>query len=510
MRTLAVVGTIALLLAGTAMGQSTITYTLEIGGDNHVADWENPSMIVTTPFTNGSATPGVQQGPAPVTWNVVAACSGTHSSDSMATQGIANVVFNLTLKDSGGNVVTTTEWTSTMNDGDMQGARRSLAGTPDPLEKAAWCLGWDVDMNEDGVLDGLGGTGRIFDPASASGPYMDRVQFPSTVGFGGGRMAGGEGGYVAVGATTTTVDAGVLLGMGVGYSQFVYGQNSLGVGLALFSQTPNWNPFILIGLGTEPLAEGQIDMSALPGGTYTLELTVPKDTQNNPMGQNIILGGYNPQTATGGFAAKADAVVEDSVSFVWDPGVIHTKVEALAWASFKTHTASGSLYIPLDPASAVGVVETRTGGLTQVKVVFDAALTEASNYFPAAVAVSPALAVTPSLATTNVANDTLVLSFTGSTDLKCHKIDLSTAILWKDAVAADAKDCLVRVQFGNVSGDAWTNLTDAANTKAKNSSAVVTQGANVPFDVSLDGYINLTDVANIKAKNSSQTTTACP
>lgn len=92
MRTLSMVGAVALLLAASAMGASTVSFDLRIGGNNHVADWEDPSTVINTAFTQGSDTPPQQDGI--VTWDVSVAASGTDAG-SLDVQGVANIVFDL-------------------------------------------------------------------------------------------------------------------------------------------------------------------------------------------------------------------------------------------------------------------------------------------------------------------------------------------------------------------------------------------------------------------------------
>jgi hypothetical protein len=259
----------------------------------------------------------------------------------------------------------------------------------------------------------------------------------------------------------------------------------------------------------------------LPPGSYTLELTIPEDVEGNPIGQNVIPGSYNvsyPTGTPGGFAVPADEVVLDlnrvaarATFGIW-AGCCGGPVFPIGWSSMKTHgqpgLSCGELGIVLDPSSPVGTVETRVGGLTKLKVVFAGDLTMA-GYQPGQVLIAPPLTVTgESLATTFLRNDTLLITFNGSTDLKCHRIDLSNVCwIWGHV----DKDCLVRVQLGNVNGDCCTNLTDVALIKARNSSVpVMIQPFNALYDVNCDCLVNLTDVAQIKAKNSYQTTTACP
>jgi len=199
---LAVVGAIVLMLSGMAMAQTpfTIDFELQIGGDNHEAQYKNEENVA---FTPGTADPGATEYTGIITWDVVAAASGSDGVNSI--QGIANLVFNIELQDEAGTPVAPAKFFSTINDGNTDSPRAANAGMAEPFERAAFCLGWDVAMDykwddsvygngdyypdpgEDPALcyfDGTGpafGPGRLYDPVTVGGPYMDRVQYPSTV-----------------------------------------------------------------------------------------------------------------------------------------------------------------------------------------------------------------------------------------------------------------------------------------------------------------------------------------
>jgi hypothetical protein len=560
-----------LLLAGVAMGQSTISFTLELNGDNHVADWENPTQIINTAFTPGSAAPGQQfTNGTPgagetlltggiLTWDVVAQVAGIHSGDAADTQGIANMVFTLVLKDSTGAVVATTAWQSTMNDGDSAGKRRSDSGTSDPAEKAAWCLGWDVDLNYDGTLDGLAPpvqTGRLFDPVTAGGPYMDRVQFPSVVGFGGGHFSGGEGNYVPKGAASPPavgkITPGELLGMGIGYSQIVAqpgaGSNGFGIGLALGSVQPLWlggPPFGgFVGVGAEPAAEGQINLSALDTGTYTLELTAPLEAQN------IIKGTYDPydetlsQNITGGFAARADAVADnngatdgDKITFNWRKGaVVAPPVNVQEWQSRRAHTGLGDLPIVLSSISGQATVEPRLGstpGIRKLWIRCDKGLVDGENVFlnkPIGIAANPVEATPMAVVVTGgvvqqfirssggaVANDVLEVNVAPCTDKTCYTFSVtggpSGATLVVVSGTADANTCNVAALIGDASSSATTNPKTTNNTDMtgiRNRINVVPDSTTAKYDINVSGVINNTDLTPIRSRINNSVTCNAP
>jgi len=247
-----------------------------------------------------------------------------------------------------------------------------------------------------------------------------------------------------------------------------------------------------MGLGAIPAAEGQIDMTGLPGGTYTLELTAPANAQN------IILGTYDAvYGGTGGFAAVADAVVPDTIEFVWDPGIPPCGPYAItSWESVKQHGGS-PLSIVL-PASGTPLSESRSGGLTQLQVTFDTTV-DPNCYTEANIALSgPGLSVAGS----TLAGNVLTIDLAGSVDQSCYTIDLSAAI---DGLTGDA-DCTVAVLLGDTNNDKSANLTDMAQVKSKNGQTAAAAGAR--FDLNLDGSVNLTDMAQAKSRNGNSVT--CP
>ncbi|MDM8004738.1 MAG: dockerin type I domain-containing protein [Phycisphaerae bacterium] len=546
---LAVVGTIVLLLSGVAMAQTdfTVDYTIQIGGDNHETQYKNDENVA---FTEGSTTPPVQEGI--VTWDVIAEASGS-DIDGYSVQGIANLVFNIELQTEAGAAVAPKKFFSTINDGNDDSPRAVNNGVAEPFERAAFCLGWDVAMDYrwiddgDGIvetgeyLDGLGppaGPGRLYDPTTVGGPYMDRVQFPSTSYHGGGRMKGGvyfpdcngnltndnteentttdtDGNgildvceamsqTVGGGLATEVLSAAKLSGMGAGYSQFTEAANNAGVGLAVASVIPNWGDFgdEWVGLGIKPVAEGQIDMTGLLEGTYKLVLTAPANS-NNVIPPSFIV--QSTPAMLGGFAAKAVVVNGAEVAFYWKPSVVQPiPVQPTLWQSWKTHTAVGPLAITLD-ATKTGTTRTtepRNGGIEKIKITFDGSL--AGAQYAGGVTITPAVSVTES----TEGDNTIVLAITGDVDKTCYKIDVSTAFPVGGLKGTADPVCYVGNLIGDSNNSGTMTATDVSQVKSKVLPPWTND--NVRMDVNLSGTMTATDVSLAKSKVITGGVGACP
>jgi hypothetical protein len=295
---------LALLVCGQALGQDpSIQFTIELGGNNNGA---NPPASFPA-FTPGSDADG-QTYAADFTWDVV-----VEMTSAITANGIANVVFDLEVHEgtAGGPLVDVTFY-STVNDG-SSGSR--------PLKNAAFCSSMDVATN------GANG-GRVFDNCDSGGPYIDRVEYPSSATYPAG----------------STASAGTLVGMGCGYSKYtpagayaayeIYGydctysggDNTAGLGLDFVAEG-SWPPGTVYtywpGLGLpgtgslqKPIAEGQINMSDDANGVYVIVLVPGKC--------NVLKNDFDPETTDpGAFAVAVDPqyVYGDTIEFVWEGGV---------------------------------------------------------------------------------------------------------------------------------------------------------------------------------------------
>ncbi|MHC4799538.1 MAG: GEVED domain-containing protein [Planctomycetota bacterium] len=275
------VSLLAIFMTGQLFGDTTVTYELAIGGDNHVADWE---LGTRTAFTPGNPDDGQRVAPnSTITWEARAAISGVQTGppgEGYATGGLANFVFHLELHEgsAGGPPASGAQFKSTINDGDGG----------DPLAAAAFPLSVYAFTPPPG-----GDPARVIDPLSPyNGPNMAVYTYP-------------------------TYDAGnaTLFGMGAGYKQWCTTcggatYTTPGVGLAG-------------GLGVVPISEGQIDLTGLPEGVYVLKLSLYAPDPLPPHGPKLIDGVNSLRTDPPGLGVDRDAFAtaadvtnnEDTITF---------------------------------------------------------------------------------------------------------------------------------------------------------------------------------------------------
>jgi len=176
------------LAAGPALGQSVVSFELELGGDNHGAHCASGGNIL---FTAGSPSEGqVLALGSTITWDARVLASGVQQSGNgagHAVKGVANFVFDLELyKDSIApeNLATDAVFESSTNDGD------------DGCVTAAAAFAFSMNAFSLGpgrVIDPLQGTL----PKFSGGPNMDVYTYPNAA-----------------------WQPGILLGMGAGYSKW--------------------------------------------------------------------------------------------------------------------------------------------------------------------------------------------------------------------------------------------------------------------------------------------------
>lgn len=359
MRSVKMVALVALLTAGMAYGQSTVKYILELGGDNHTAQWEAAQQPTFTSGVTDNSKTVVQNNS--LTWAVRVTVSGVHSGtpgDGVETHGAANLVFDLELRDNAGALVTmgaaplacatgtpgsvdatgcvpTAEgFYSSILDGDKDGARGVLGA--DLLANAALATAiWDNGYPAAGGTQLY--TLKDAPTADAGGPRFDYGWYPTANGRGGVSF---DGGVPAV-VDNTTIN-GMLVGFGAGYKSYSYfdaAQNPTGYlpGVGLYQIAPPFGPS---GFGADPgdgsvaerpLFEGQIYAGMLPAGTYTLKVLPSAD------GTNVLHGGVAYDSITpnyggaGSFAAKAnavEAVPAQGIKFVVIPGIVNPTITA--------------------------------------------------------------------------------------------------------------------------------------------------------------------------------------
>ena len=466
-RSFKIAAVVALLVAAPSWAASSMTYTIELGGDNHVADWDNG---VNTPYTraaNGDQDGQIYQAGDPINWAVLVAVSGAHEDpggfgDGLLPSGAANMVFDLelwkdgVLVDIGAATVdsngqpTSAGWYSSINDGACRGARCIINGGPNPLLNAAYAIAYNVGGN------GAQG-GRVWDAPASGGPFVDFFHYPSAQ----GRPAASE------------ADPGKLVGMGAGYKEFKPtsdgGQNTAGVGTTVASGA--CEP-----LGVKPVFEGQIKTTGFAGGTYTLVLKADA-------GNNILPGddewGENPITIcalspVGRFAIAPNNVVEDDITFVIDSPCTDPDLQTAQ--SVRTHGAAGTFGIDLLSGTKI---DPRSGAV-KIEATFDVDVTvanaTASSGTPAASAAGNKITVDVTGAT---AGQPLVVSFDA-----------------EDGECSTAVSLCVRLRPGDADGSSLVNIFDLVAVRNRLDQAVV--AGNFMADVNADGNINIFDLVAIR------------
>jgi len=444
-----------------AYGASTVAYDVQLGGNNHATEYAAGTV---TPYTPGSTADGQQfANDAIINWAVTVAVTGENF-------GAANLVFNVELWKDGSLVAvgagspTTPGFFSTINDGDQDAGQASA----DPLQLAAFAFAF-------------GSTGRLFDEVAQGGPHMAQATYPSAAGF----------------PANSTAPQGVLVGMGAGYTKLDGNQTAgllerVGVGYATNAPVGD----ACTGVGNGPIAEGQLNLKGLPGGTYTLKV-VPGN------GNNVIkiADFFCDSGTTGNFAVKADVAQGGEISFVLaPPAVTCGTVPALASAvSRRTHGAAGDFDISLPITGTTGV-EGRQGGPQMIVMTYSAAVsgTPVASAGTATLVNDTTVAVALPALTTAQDGSCVAVTVSG---LKC-KADGSTNV-----AAATVK---VRYLYGDTIGNiasAAVNSTDVAFTKSKSGLAV--DATSFRSDVNVSGTINSTDIAIVKSRSGVTTPAAC-
>ena len=475
---------LALIVGGHALADSSINYTLELGGDNHAGAWENmdPNTIY------GRATNGDQDDQSidigkDVNWAVVVDVTGQHNKpggmgDGNLTGGAANLVFDLELKKDGNTVAivagspASQGWYSTINDGDDDGLRGTVMGADDRYNAA-----YAVAFNIDGKM-GLGG--YLLSPPASGGPNMDFAHYPSASGW----------------PAASTADPGKLIGMGAGYKEFkpITGGGACtgGVGLSEGSYSCS-------ALGKLPLFEGQINTTGLDPGTYTLVLTA--STGNNVLPDRAAIGMCD-LGPTGQFAVAPNAVNGDQIRFILkSTGPTCVAPVMTAAASKKVHGTAGTFSIDL---LAAGATECRKNGATTVEVTFDRAIALVTGT-PADVAVTSgsvtAVAAAGSVLTvtcsgmTNNAKTTMTFPGVADGQTGCS------------AFVSPSSLCIRNIKGDSASGFGAVNVIDL--NAIKNQVNIVVTGSNFRCDVDATGKINVLDLNECK-NNINKTVGACP
>jgi len=367
-KTLAIVA-VALFAAAPAFAANTaaITYTLCVGGNNGGTTWTgdpnpppvfDPAGMVAAPGTYVGAT-----GQNVFTWSVRVAVSGSYGPDGLETPvyGAANLVWDLAVKDSLGNLVALSHGSPAAQGfySNIQDGVKTYGGNVLTEENAAFP--WVFDPFT------LGTTHRIFDTTLDGGIGMLQYTYPNTAAFKAG----------------STAPTGTLKGMGAGYKDFASAAAQSLTGVVGGVGLTTGGSMCYQDIGLLPIAEGQINMGTLAAGTYTLELTPGKG--NNALWYDMTLGTCDTGS-TGAFAVAVPAgnITAPSMLFVKKTAAIAPVL--LSSASGKTHGTCGVYNIPFigesatNPGGATSVaIECRQNGVTKAVFTFDVTIAVADG-----------------------------------------------------------------------------------------------------------------------------------
>lgn len=452
MNLIRVAAIVALLFGGQALGQSTMDFTVDLGGNNHVEDWEE---FIAAPFTAADGTTTYASGET-LTWSVDVSVSGEHSTG--IPNGVSNFVFHLELYDTNTGQLVAVGATqpfeaesnepagfgffSTINDGHADGFRKFIFPDGDPRESAAFARSFAP------LLLGSG-DGRVWDTFDNSGPALDRKQYPSASGW----------------PLASTAPMGKLVGMGAGFSQYT---------LTGVMRTPGVGGIGGCALDIVAVAEGQL---SLPDGCYQLKVCPGT-------GNNILRGDFDCGVdAPGSFAVAVDAANGDCIEFtVGDVGSCPAGPACecgdvgcpISVASRRTHGGSEAYDITL-PGT-----EPRNADNGSPQVVFTYANAPAD----------------PGCGGVTIVNgDCLGTSVDGNELIVDVFYEANTCV----TISVDADGCdpeMLLAHQGNVNGDADVNVIDLQD--VKNVVFQPVDGNNYMKDVNCDGSLNVIDLQETK------------
>jgi hypothetical protein len=507
---------LSLAVTGPVFAQSSIAYTLGLGGDNDAAGYEaDPAFFPQFDTTVGTyteaddlvwdeSTDGTE-----LTWSVKVGVSGVHSggdSDGLAPNGAANLVFDLDLRTvAGGTLAAGVDFYSSIMDGDADGARGGSQGA-DPLHWANFAMIYD--LNAAGVTDA--GRGRIIDLLADGGPGLAREQYPSKKGTDN----------TSEPSAASAPDA-TLLGMGCGYPEYegamcitglfgCEGDYFFGVGMDSAGGYDLTSPDFV--MGEVPVFEGQMDLSGLDAGTYELTLYASADSSN------ILDGDFDPDAATpGDFASPVNGVVVDSIVFEWVPGGNEPPPVVATMESVKTHGSCGDWGFDMLAGTKTDSRYWGTSTNDNVVITFDDGAGTPVNVAAADgsldVTVEPdtsgEIVMNQGSGSASISGDTITVSTSGITNATCLTVTVQNI-----ANAADSNAVMTSAETGRIAclaADAYEDhaitATDLAYIKYF-SGQPVTDYITARCDVYCDGVVGSTDIAY--AKYFSGTSASCP
>lgn len=508
---------VVLFVGAPVFGQTApyIKYTLQLGGNNHADTYENqllPVMFDTTSATTLDTTvlPAEAKCTDLLTWSVLVEAGGAAEDQSYHVAGVANVVWDLKLEREtspgvwevvpgfglgsspmqGAGVPNVAGFLSLINDGLADGTVGSQKPA-DPLEGAAFTYAYAIDVP---------GPARIWDELADGGPHLGRYQYPSTLGWPDGSVRG-----------VSQAPGGWLMGMGAGYTQFegtfstIANTERGGVGLPL----PND-----CGVSDLPIAEGQLNMCGLPGGTYRLALIPGRG--NNVLwldaSSDCVMGDLDG----GNFAQAAPVVLEDEANGIGDTIVFTIPVTGCEQpptivSAVSRKTQGGVDYdIPFN-GFGTPTVECRANGMTRAVVTFDMDVTAADG----SVDVGQEVVVAGGNATAaTIAGNTLTIDLTTAVQNgSCVTITLSGIACSPDpqpaGVMADTVLSIVALR-GDVTGNLAVDIGDINATKAASGSALDATAVMFRRDVTGNGAIDIGDINNVKSLSGTGFVGTCP
>lgn len=476
----------------------SMTFHLQLDGNNNLAAYEGGTPVGYTPGTEGNGTVVAQD--AILNWAVRVEVAGDYNA--VPILGAANIVFDLVLEKNGVPVATfgagsptTQGYFSTINNADDTGTADDKPYTAgDPPVVTPWPLLAAFTYTFTNVVGTTTAVpGRIFDEPASNGPHLKRHTYPTAMGYCLPAPPAGR---------CSTATGGSLVGMGAGYEQFLTENNPsnppetllerAGVGLLKGSDVGGQG--FCSGLGSGPVAEGQLNLKGLTeGGIYVLKLTAGN-------GNNVVRGDMPCDYGTNGnFAVKVDPanVTGDAIEFTLNaaPPPCEVKPVIASAVSRRTHGAAGDFDIPLS-LTGNATVEGRQNGPQKIIVTYDKAIAAADGTLDTEVALSAG-----TLGGAAISGNTLTIDLSGVADNTCLDIAISGITCEGGGSAAPTAHVLVTARFADVNNSRTVNSTDVALVRGKTSPNLVT-AATFIYDLNCSSTVNSTDVALVRGKTS--------
>lgn len=493
---------VALIVGAPAFAQnnSTMTYHLILGGTpgaDATALYNLAGSTETGPVT-------LAAGQTVVNWAARVEVGGTMGNPPVSIGGAANIVFDLKLH-AGDSIAAPLVGPAFGIGGPAAPGFFSVvqfdpAGGAAGQQPAAFPWVFNVDSFIDPDPTPAPPYGRLFDSVAANGPNMSQYTYPSTYNY-YRKIVGGVSDSTA-NTTTVTAASGTLMGMGAGYPDFDFFDGTPqrgGVGLP----TDVGGNYCYQGIGNEPIAEGQINVSGLPGGTYTLELVAGT-------GNNVILSGIgcHPDDGgtTGAFAAAAATVTGSTIQFI-----VPTTTPApnlTAAVSRKLHGAAGLFDIPLNLGA--GAVPTESRRLASDSLTMVLTYDEPISLVPAdqpAVSITAVGGAAPTVVSVTPSGSTLTIVTTAPTDQTCITFTVGGTKAAAGSPVGAIATLKLRMLLGDTNNDGVVSSGDTTQVKA--SAGVPVDATNCRRDLNSDGIISSGDTTIVKAK-AGNTAPACP